>query len=109
MMEKNDKMAIANQILLQLGGSRFRAMTGAHTFLAHDGGLSFKVPRTMTRNHINYIKISLNEMDLYTVFFGKIVKRKTGYAVDEVATWTDVYNDGLQAAFVKETGIDTHL
>ena len=106
---REEKMAVANEIILQLGGSRFRAMTGAHTFLAHDDGLSFKVPRTMTRNHINYVKISLNEMDLYTVFFGKIVKRKAGYAIDEVAVWSDVYNDGLQAAFSKETGLDTHL
>ncbi len=106
---RDKRLAIAVNILQQLGGSRFKTMTGAKNFLAGDDYLSFKLPSRLAKNGINYVKITLTEMDVYIVFFGKIIKRKTGWQCDEVAVWTDVYNDGLQRAFAKETGLDTHL
>lgn len=44
-----DHVAVANNILQQYGGNRFKAMTGANNFMASQeggGALTFKLPRT---------------------------------------------------------------
>ncbi len=98
-------VAIAKTILEQIGGNKFIAMTGAKNLLAHEAGLSFKLPSRFAKNGINYVKITLDPRDTYIMYFGKIVK----YTITDIATYTDVYFDGLQSMFTRETGLDTHL
>lgn len=89
---------IAMEILNQLGGVRkLQAMTGAHTFIAHPHGVSFKIKNPK----VNYVKIILNSKDLYDLEFGRIkgdkytvVKKLEGY-----------YDDMIKKAFEEETGM----
>ena len=60
---------IAFGIARHLGGSnRLVAMTGANNFVNHGNGLSFRVKSRVA----NYVKITLNGLDLYDVEIGKI-------------------------------------
>jgi hypothetical protein len=94
---------VAKEILNQLGGNRFIAMTGAKNLI--DGGkyLALKLPRA--KDSINYVKITLTSMDLYDIEFGRI--RANQYKV--VKKVDGVYNDQLQSIFTKVTGLYTRL
>jgi hypothetical protein len=94
---------VAKEILAQLGGNKFVAMTGAKNLV--DGGkfLAFKLPRA--KDGINYVKITLTSMDLYDIEFGKI--RANQYNV--VKKVDGIYNDQLQNIFTKVTGLYTRL
>ncbi|EIP9270516.1 hypothetical protein LT886_002400, partial [Salmonella enterica] len=51
---------IAVEILNQLGGNKFIAMTGAKNFVwLEKGGLIFKLPSNFARNGINLVRIKL--------------------------------------------------
>lgn len=102
-----DTKTIAETILKQLGGNRFRAMTGAKNFIhgLNEKGqpnLSFKIPRS---NKITHISIALSHLDLYDIEFIQVhgMKRTVLHRT------TDVYNDHLQFAFADKTGLATHL
>lgn len=97
--------AIVETILRQLGGRRFIVMTGANNFLSDGPKLTFRVPGTMTHNHINYVTIGLDEMDTYTLKFYNI----RGMKVKEIASDSSIYFDQLQSIFTERTGLDTHL
>jgi hypothetical protein len=101
-------MTVSETILQQLGGNKFRAMTGAKNFLYSSGDntwLSFRLPSRFASYGINYVKITLDPSDTYTVVFSKIIK----YTVKEISTFTNVYCDQLQSVFTSATGLDTHL
>ena len=100
-------MEIAKEILNQLGGNKFIVMTGAKNLVAHESGLSFKLPtkKHYTKNNINYVKIILTPMDLYDIEYGTI--KKFNYKVKETAS--GIYADMLQETFTKTTGLDTSL
>jgi hypothetical protein len=85
-------------IYQQLGGGRFRAMTGAT--LLHDGDNTLCVKFKGSRK-ANYMRVTLNGNDLYDMKFQK------GFNV--VAEFKDVYNDMLQSLFTKTTGLYTSL
>ena len=93
-----DDQIRAGEILSILGGSRrLSAMIGAHTFIARPDGVSFKIKNPK----INYIKITVNGMDLFDVEFGKI--RGMDYKV--VAKEEGLYNNMLKEAIEKQTGM----
>lgn len=99
---------VATTILVQLGGRRFAAMTGAKLFSATDvplPGLTFRLPANFARNGINVVTIVLTPADTYTVTFGKL--RGLNYKV--LRELEDVYAEDLQRVFREETGLDTHL
>lgn len=98
---------IANEILAQLGGNRFAAMTGAKNFIAHADGLSFKLPARFARDGINHVRVTLTDSDLYDVTFSKFNARKL--ELSEVAKRDGLYNDNLQAIFTEVTGLDTRI
>jgi hypothetical protein len=98
-------MTIANTILQQLGGRRFSMMTGARGFVASSDSLSFRVPGTMTRNRINYVKITLTPSDTYTVIFMVI----RGTTIKEASRHEDVYCDSLCELFRNVTGLETRM
>jgi hypothetical protein len=95
----------AEEVLQQLGGNKFIAMTGAKSFVknASKRALSFRVPRA--KNGINFVRILLTGSDLYTLEFYKA----RGADIKLVSKKEGVYNDRLQSVFTKETGLYTSL
>ena len=97
-------MSIAKTILEQLGGNRFAVMTGAKNFVDCGDALSMKIGRNKTSS--NYLKITLNMMDLYDVRFSRVSLKGGERSVTE---YNDVYNDSLVEVFEKHTGMYTSL
>lgn len=97
-------MEIANEILRQLGGGKFLAMTGAKNLIGHERALSLRIPMR-TKNGANYLKITLTHRDTYDMEFGSV--RGVKYTVK--GRLTDVYNDQLRPVFEAETGLYTSL
>jgi len=98
---------VAQTILAQLGGNRFIAMTGAKNFTRAEDGrgrLAFKLPRK-ANDGINYVAVTLNQMDTYDVDFLSI----TGLKVREVSDFSNVYADQLRTIFEETTGLRTSL
>lgn len=96
-------LKVASEILRQLGGNRFIAMTGAKNFAADDNGMSFKIMRNS--NKVTHVSIKLNFMDTYDITFYNIV----GINIKKEYTVRNVYNDQLQDVFTIHTGLNTHL
>ena len=94
---------IAREILKQLGGNKFIVMTGARQFVSDNNSLRFKIPRA--KNGINFVKITLNSLDLYDVEYGKIFGEK--YTVVNIEN--NIYDDMLIPSFEKNTGLYTKL
>ena len=92
----------AGEMLKQLGGNKFIAMTGAKNFAVGPKGASFKIGRNS--KNVNYVRIDLKN-DLYDMEFiqmraGKLkVKSKV----------KQIYADQLQQMFTKHTGMYTSL
>jgi hypothetical protein len=96
-------MEVAKTILQQLGGNKFRAMTGAKNFVAIDDGISFKISKA--KNGINCIQIKLNGRDLYDVSYMRI----HGTKVTTISNDSDASFDMLQTLFTQATGLYTYL
>jgi len=103
-VDKSDK-SVAIEILKQLGGNRFIAMTGARNFVADGNRMMFKLPGTMTKNRINYITITLNVMDTYDIKFFNL----RGDKIKVVEEVNGVYNDMLQSVISDRTGLALSL
>ena len=104
---REEKMAIAETILAQLGGQKFKVMTGAKEIFAVENGLSLRLPASgeWRRRGINYIRITLEPTDTYKMEF----KRIRGHKVTDIAEHSMIYDHMLQSIFTAETGLDTHL
>lgn len=100
MKTETDK-TVAVEILRQLGGNRFIAMTGAKHFYATNNGMGFRLSSSMTKNKINYIKITLNAMDTYDIEFINI----RGTNIKTISTFEGAYNDMLQNIIKDRTGL----
>ena len=97
-------MSVAKTILNQLGGHKFRVMTGSKNFLDHGDALSMRLGRNSSNS--NYLKVSLNSMDLYDVHFSKLTRKFEEKSVKE---YNDVYADSLVEIFESHTGMYTKL
>ena len=97
-------MSVARTILEQLGGNKFAVMTGAKNFIDTGDGLSMKIGRNKTSS--NYLKITLNMMDLYDIRFSRVSPMGGERSVTE---YNNVYNDSLVDVFEKHTGMYTSL
>ena len=97
-------MSVATTLLNQLGGNKFRVMTGAKNFMDHGNALSMRIGRNSSNS--NYLKITLNDSDLYDVRFSKVTKMGEEKSVRE---FNDVYNDMLVEIFESHTGMYTSL
>ncbi len=92
-------MSVADTILKQMGGTgRITAMTGAHSFVAMEGGVKFKF-RGSTK--ANLVTVRLTPRDTYTVEFFKA----RGIAASPIAIVEDVYADQLRRVFEQFTGL----
>jgi hypothetical protein len=97
-------MQIAKEILSQIGGNRFIAMTGAKNFVGDDSSLKFSFPSC---RKANTCRVTLNSMDTYDVEFFKFNRRT--FDCPSIKTVDNVYNDQLQSIFTKFTGLNTSL
>jgi phage FluMu protein Com len=105
-----DYMTVAHEIQRQLGGSRFKTMTGASGFGGSPEGrgqLSFRLPRAL--KGINAVYITLTEADTYTLKFCRIARRGGEFNITTKETCEDIYAENLQDCFTRVTGLYTHL
>ena len=97
-------MKVAKTILEQLGGNKFVAMTGAKNLGGTEDSLSMRIGRNSSNS--NYLKITLNMMDLYDMEFCKLTRMGEKKSVKE---YNNVYNDMMTDIFTKHTGMYTSL
>lgn len=90
-------------ILQQLGGNRFRMMTGAKNFVAGNGTLSFQIGRNSAG--VSGVRVTLDVDDTYRMEFLRIRK----HVVTILTVKTGVYFDQLQSVFTDQTGMYTSL
>jgi len=90
-------------IIEQLGGNKFKVMTGAKNFTFGSSGLTFKIGSNCHR--INAVRIQLEPTDVYTVEFLRASKKD----VKVVSKHEDVYCSELRELFEKCTGMLTSL
>ena len=91
-------MTICRTILKQLGGThRLAAMTGAHRFVDHGNGVSFTIRGS---RKANYVKVTLNSLDLYDVQTAIVGKK-----LRAVKDFENVYCDQLQPIIEEATGL----
>ena len=104
MSDKHTDMTVAKTILEQLGGNKFRMMTGAKNFGARDNSLSMRIGRNSSNS--NYLTITLNSMDTYDMKFCKLTRK---FEEKSVTEYNNIYNDMLTDQFTAHTGLYTSL
>ena len=97
-------LIVAETILKTLGGNKFRMMTGAKNLAGDENSLSMRIGRNSSNS--NYLKITLNSMDLYDMKFAKLTRMGELKSVKE---YDNVYNDSIVEVFEKHTGMYTKL
>jgi hypothetical protein len=97
-------LKVAETILRQLGGNKFRAMTGAKNLAGDSKSLSMRIGRNKTSS--NYLKITLNSMDTYDMKFSRVSPKGGERSVIE---YNGVFNDMLDDMFTAHTGMYTSL
>ncbi|HZN48402.1 MAG TPA: hypothetical protein VFB71_12315 [Ramlibacter sp.] len=94
---------VATEILRQLGGRQFLAMTGARDLLANDNSLQLRIGRNSMG--VTHVLIELDPSDTYTV----TTTHHRGADEEPVAQRDGIYNDQLRATFEAMTGLRTSL
>jgi len=102
MYSDTEKKQIAETIIQQMGGNKFKVMTGAKNFkygisVWDNVYVEFSIPN----RKVNRVNIELMPSDDYNMTFYKgeiVVKRVDG-----------IFFDMLQTAFTNVTGLYTHL
>lgn len=100
-----ENQQITQEIIRQLGGTRFVVMTGAKHLCELDRGLGFQLPGKAAKDGINAVKITLELNDTYTVKFMRMTRSK----LNVLAEVPEVYCDMLQRIFTEKTGLYTHI
>ena len=93
---------ISQTILEQLGGSKFRAMTGVKNFLRSNNSISMHLPNTKNKIKAKYLTVFLNPDDTFRLRFQK-------RNLETIIDITDIHADHLQNTFTQTTGLYTHL
>lgn len=107
---------VHTEILNQLGGNNFLAMTGSKNLVYSQKENNF-LSMQLKKNKIGamYLKIVLEANDTYTMIFStskKVMNSSLGIKVDThviLKTIEGVYCDMLQSLFTENTGLDTSL
>ncbi|WP_235612499.1 hypothetical protein [Vibrio cyclitrophicus] len=89
---KEQRLQVANTILMQLGGRRFSMMTGAKQFVAIERGLLFALPARLAKQGINKMRIELEANDTYTVTALKVNARQVMPVKFNVNRWCTATN-----------------
>jgi hypothetical protein len=98
-------MTVANTILAQLGGNKFRVMTGAKNLIGSADGLSMKVAGRIAKGRVSYVTVKLDPTDTYIVKSFSVYKHK----LTELYSADMVYDDMLAKTFTEATGLETRL
>lgn len=96
------------EMLRQLGGWRFIAMTGAKDFMSADNPqprLIFRLPSNLTKERGTHFEISLLPSDTYLLVFFKMRRGERKI----IAREDGIYCDMLQERFTAMTGLATRL
>ena len=123
MLAEKQKIGDYNVIWDQIGGNRFKAMTGSKPkYYGYDdnGYVYLMIELTKNKSKAKYLKIQYNSMDLYDMTFTRINKTlnkeesipEIGYKVYDHETEViehivDVYAEDLQKIFTSVTGLYT--
>ncbi len=94
-------MSVGKTIYQQIGHRTF-FMLGMKNGLDLGNGLSFRIRGSKA---VNYIKITLNALDLYDMEFGKV----WGHNYKIKAEHKNVYADMMHKLIRQETGLATNL
>jgi len=97
-------MGKALTIFDQLGGHKFIVMTGAKYLTDHGNALSMRIGKNSSNS--NYLKITLNSLDLYDIEFCKVSKFGEKNSVKE---YNNIYAESLTDVFTSHTGMYTTL
>ena len=98
-------MTVAETILAQLGGNKFKVMTGAYSFAGGKDTLSFRLKSNPKK--VKGVRITLMPSDTYKMeFLGFKYKTMEVFTISER---DDVYAENLQDVFTNHTGLYTHL
>lgn len=110
MTTTENEVQVYKEILNQLGGNRFLAMTGSKNLVYSSENPNWLSMR-LTRNKIGaqFLKIELTVMDTYTMTFSKNVKVGYSETLKVLKVYENVYNEDLQEIFTSVTGLNTHL
>lgn len=114
-MSTAQNVAIAQEIVNQLGGGRFKAMTGVKNIIALNtadypyGGVRMDLRANNTR--ANRLEITLNGLDQYDVrfYYSGFDRKKLRGILKEVAKYEGVECENLQQIFTDVTGMRTRL
>lgn len=106
---------VAMEILKQLGGNKFLAMTGAKNLTCDNNSLNMKLSKNMSK--ANYLKITLNSLDTYDIRFYNVTDGRMNMKTFEsspiknkdIKVLNGVYCDQLQEIFTEVTGMYTSL
>lgn len=104
-MRMTEEMEIATRIYQQLGGQRFRVMTGARNMSYGGRALRFALPGTMTKGGVNRVTIELNDSDTYDVTFYRLRKNE----IHSQHTVKGIYCDMLLDIIKEATGLAVKL
>lgn len=99
----------------QLGGNKFKAMTGTKDFVADGNTLRMSLSRNKSK--ANRLFITLDGNDTYTMRFfryfpGRLNKKTMEWSpekIEEIEEFKGVYSDDLCRIFTSVTGLDTRL
>ena len=120
---KKMKICHYQDILEQIGGNKFLAMTGSKVkYYGYDnmGYAYLRLELSKNQSKAQFLKIQLNEKDLYNMEFSKIKKTLNkeysaigikiyDESLENIKIIEDVYCDQLQEVFTDITGMYTRL
>jgi len=97
-------LTVANEILRQLGGRKFIAMTGVKNLAGGEDHLQMHLTRNSSK--AKYLSIKLETNDTYTMTFSKLDRNYNLIIIKEIE---NVYADQLQEIYTNVTGQYTRL
>lgn len=98
---------VARTILAQLGGQRFKTMTGAYSFSSGPNALGFRIS-SRNKGRFAGVRIELTPADVYDVHFIRL-KKVAGVLTHDNVVHEGIYADQLVEIFERETGLVTSL
>ena len=99
----SSELLVANEILKQLGGNKFRCLTGCSNLIGTETSLSFKIIRNEKK--ITHVRITLNDSDTYDIKYFRCWRNKT----TTISESNGVYCDQLTNDFEINTSLYTSL
>ena len=111
----NEDQQKAQTILNQLGGSKFKVMTGVKNFLyagVTETNKAFWLRMDIPRNAggVNRLKVTLNANDTYTMhFYKQRIKNYTEVIITKETKYENIYFDKMKELFTEVTGMYTTL